>query len=173
MPAAGSGYVPINTDLYEFMPTNLYKWLHHLQTYNYDFTVIMKDGSIIKAKSKIGYLDSSSLCIIHKQGKIEYRIKPIDTKQLNYINGKDELIVGIPNDSSWLFKTETGRINVYSYLPDLYTAYMVAIQNGNEGPIVVLSKENLRPLISTNSKALELLEKGNLVRVIRFYNKLK
>ena len=58
-------------------------------------------------------------------------------------------------------------------LPDVYTAYMAAIQNGNDGPVVALSKESLRPLVSNNPKALQLLEKGNLVRVIRFYNKSK
>mgnify|MGYP001553200295 CR=1 FL=1 len=66
--------MPINTDLYEFMPTNLYKWLRHLQSYKYAFNVNMKDGRIIKTKSRIEYLDSSTLYITYKQGKIEQRI---------------------------------------------------------------------------------------------------
>src|SRR5687767_6446328 len=45
---------PINTDWYEFMPTNLYKWIGVLKT-TYDFTIVMKDGTPRKATATIDY----------------------------------------------------------------------------------------------------------------------
>ena len=96
-------------------------------------------------------------------------IKPKDTKQIMQMyDGK--LMVGIPADTCWLFKVDEGDISIYAPFPTGDNNYYTAIQKV-DGPILPLTKENLKNMVGNDPRLIELIDKGKVFQAIWKYNK--
>jgi hypothetical protein len=105
----------------------------------YDFTVVLINDSIIKDKGRINIYDSVHSITFKEKGKKE-TYKPSDTKELFRITPDGMKISGVPNDSCWLFKTEIGKVNLFSCIAEPNTEMITAMQVGNEAPVEKLDK---------------------------------
>jgi hypothetical protein len=74
---------------------------------------------------------------------------------------------------TWLFKSESGRINAYSFLAEKGMDYLIAIQQGDEGPIVPLTKDNLLPMVGNDARLIKLVEKGKLMKAVQIFNAIE
>lgn len=89
-----------------------------------------------------------------------------------------ETIIGIPTDSCWSFRVVSRPLCVYSrnayYLTtspkDFDKSAIIGIQL-NRGPIEELTEENLRKMVESNPKALELLNKQELYKAVKRFNR--
>lgn len=184
-PCFSQGVVPITTPMqtpygnvpytnfvvqprYNFKTSNKYS----ANSMTYEFRVVLKNDSSFSSKAKINLKDGKHHTIVIKGKKEKIAFSPSDTKSVSRVTMEGVKIPGIPADSCWLFKTYTGKINVYSFLAELGTAYAIAIQDGADGTIKPLTKENLLEIVEyDNPKVHELIEKGNLIEAIKLYNK--
>lgn len=138
----------------------------------YEFRVVLKNDSIFSSRAKINVKDIKHHTIVIKGKKEKIIFSPSETKSVSRVTMEGVKIPGVPTDSCWLFKTYTGKINVYSFLAELGTQYAIAIQDGTDGMIKPLTKENLLEIIEyDNPKVHELIEKGDLIAAIKLYNK--
>lgn len=138
----------------------------------YEFRVVLKNDSSFLSKVKINVKDIKHHTIVIKGKKEKVAFSPSDTKSVSRVTMEGVKIPGIPADSCWLFKTYSGKINVYSFLAELGTDYAIAIQDGADGVIRPLTKENLLEMVEyDNPKVHELIEEGNLISAIKLYNK--
>ena len=136
----------------------------------YRFTVVLVDDSTFTAKTRIDYSsDTHSLTIKGPRGQ-KQKIYPFYTKTIFRVDENGRKIFGIPTDSCWLFKSQPGKINAYSFLAERGMLYVIAIQEGNHGPIVPLTKDNLLPMVGTDPKILKLIEKGKLTKAVAEFN---
>jgi hypothetical protein len=160
-------YGPVTTTTYHNMPMF---YGGGVTSNKYAFTIILKNDSVIVTKTKIELGKVHSVKVKRKGEKIE--IKPEDTKELARLTYSGAVLKGIPADSCWLFRCGKGKINTYSSLAEEGTGYTVAIQDGENGPIVPLNKKNLENMIPVGSdeKIMKLIEKGKLVKAIDAYN---
>jgi len=71
-----------------------------------------------------------------------------------------------------LFKSDEGKINSYSFVPERGTNLVVAIQKGEDVPIVPLNKDNLTSLIADDPNALSLAQQNMLMPAIMRYSHL-
>ena len=138
----------------------------------YNFTVVISDDSTITSRAKIDITDKQHAIPMKVKKGVKRSIFPKETKELYRILPSGKKLSGIPADSCWLFKSVTGKINVYSSLAELGYTYITAIQNGDDGPIVPLTKKNLEAIIGTpeNPRVLKLLEKNKLSQAIELFN---
>lgn len=97
-------------------------------------------------------------------------IYPSDTKSVFAKIGGGKWMKGIPADSCWLFKSDEGKINTFSFIPEQGTSLIVAIQKGANGPILQLTKSNLLAMVADDPRALELAEENRLIHAIVQYN---
>ncbi len=140
----------------------------------YDFRVVLKNDSTFSSKAKINVKDIKHHTILIKGKKEKITFSPSETKSVTRITMEGVKIPGVPTDSCWLFRTYTGKINVYSFLAELGTEYAIAIQDGVDGPIRALTKENLLEIVEyDNPKVHELIEEGSFIEAIKLYNKKK
>jgi hypothetical protein len=138
----------------------------------FDFTVVLKSDSVITLRSRMEAEDKK-MYVLQKVNKAKRKIFPNETKEVSGYSDSWGRMRGIPADSCWLFKIAKGPINCYSSLPmkDINTA--IAIQKGEDGEIVALSKKNLEAITgSEDEKIKKWLEKEKFVKVIKYYNKL-
>ena len=160
------GNVPVTT----YIPGPRYYYGTPNVSMKYQFHIILKNDSTVVDRTRIN-IDKdqdNSLTVKHKGNK--QVIFPKDTKFIYRMTGAGLQLAGIPADSCWLFKTIRGKINGYSFLAEEGMTYVIAIQQGSEGPIVPLTKENLLPMVSTDPKAVKLAEKDKLHRAITTFN---
>lgn len=136
----------------------------------YIFTVVLLNDSLVQGRTKINIKDSiRSVTFRKRKTKIIY--KPTDTKQLYRITPKGDKIIGIPNDSCWLFKTGKGKINFFSYLAEPGTEAIIAMQVGDEGPIVPIQKKQVLLIVNEYPDLIKQAEKGKLIKALRGFNK--
>lgn len=138
-----------------------------------NMTIIEKDGTVKNVR--IQYDASSKVHVLKELGnkKTDRMIyKPADTKQISCLY-MSKLQVGIPADSCWLFKIAPGKIVTYSFLPSEQDKSLAAIQDGKDGPILPLTKENLLMLsVDANERVYKLIEEQKYWKAISLYNKL-
>jgi hypothetical protein len=148
--------------------------------YAYSIDFVFKTSMTIFGKDetvrniRVQYDASSKTHVLKELGNKKKELmvyKPSDTKQISRLyDGK--LQVGIPADSCWLFKISSGRITTYSYLPTDQKATLSAIQQGENGPILILNQENLEALTPSASERIQkLIEEQKFWRAIELYNK--
>lgn len=153
---------------------------HHTPNYYYagntgpvsekcDYKIVLKNDSIIEVFAKIN-INERVQFISFKRKKEKFIIKPSDTKEI-ICSSYSQPMKGIPTDSCWLFKSFSGAINAYSYLPEPETMFIVAVQKGKNEPIVPLTKDVLVEMVSDNPKALNKAENDKFVAAIKIYNK--
>jgi hypothetical protein len=132
------------------------------------FTVVFLNDSSVEVKTKINLNDSIHTLSWGKKGN-ETTVKPTDTKEI-YRMENGEIISGIPHDSCWLFVAKTGKIITYSITSELDMPLIKYMQSRADGPILLITKENVLELVKENEKAVRIAENGNLIRAIRVYN---
>lgn len=98
-------------------------------------------------------------------------VKPEQTKNVIRKLGNGKNIHGIPHDNGWIFKINDGPIYTYSRYAEESEKYndILVIQKDN-GPIVIITPQNLMSMIEPGSKALKYVEKGELMQAIHIYN---
>lgn len=136
----------------------------------YVFTVIMKNDSTFDSKTKIEYDSDKHSVTVRDAGNKKRIIYPSDTKGLTRIDESGQELYGVPADSCWLFQSASGRINCFSFLAEQGMDHVIAIQDGDEGPVVPLSKDNLRAIVGNDPKLLKLIEKGRMMRAVKLFN---
>ena len=139
-----------------------------LGSQSHDYKIILKNDSILAKYTRININDSIHSITIKK--KKERRIvKPFETKFVKFTNARGELYIGIPKDTCWLFKIHSGRINAYSYLPEVDDIHIRAIQKGGE-EIVPYTKAYVLKMVESNKEAMKYAEKGKLHEALCAYN---
>lgn len=139
-------------------------------SYKHPFTIVLKNDSVIS--------DNVRINISEKQHNIEVKIhrvkatyKPEHTKEIYRILPDGRKLAGIPADTCWLFKANSGKINSYSFIAEEDMYHVIAIQKG-EGPIVRLDKKNLMGMVNQDPTVLKLIERNKFAKAITLYNKL-
>jgi hypothetical protein len=133
------------------------------------YKIVFSSDSSITVFKAITITDSSQTIEYKDKDKTRHQIRPNQTEALFRLMTEGEDMKGVPTDSCWLFKVTKGAINGYSNLPEENEG-IIAIQNGDTGPIIPLTKENLLPLISSDHLAMRRYEKGKLLATILTYN---
>jgi len=177
------GYIPVTTTMrtpmgnvpytYQvYSPMNYYRNIPEANLKG-NFIIVLKNDSTFHAHGRVDMSDSVHRIEIRKK-KMTSIIRPEDTKQVTQICGSGLKVIAIPADSCWLFPVHTGKINAYSILPyyDL-DPVIVAIQKGENSPIIPLTKKSLREMVGDDPKLNELIEKEKFDKAIRQYNKGK
>jgi hypothetical protein len=138
----------------------------------YPFTVTMKNDSVFTAKTRIRFEKDTHSIVVKDRAKDKQIIHPSETKEIYRIRENGKKMTGIPADSCWLFRCKEGKINAYSFLAEEGMTYATAIQKGDEGPIVPLTKANLLKMVGEEDpKVLRIIKENRLVRAIEVYNK--
>jgi hypothetical protein len=138
----------------------------------FDFTIVLKSDSVITLRSRMEAQDKK-MYVMQKEKKLKRKIFPNETKSISGYSSTWGRIKGIPADSCWLFKITKGPINCYSSLPMMDIVTAIAIQKGEDGEIVSLSKENLEAITGTeDEKIKKWLEKDKLTKVIQYFNEV-
>jgi hypothetical protein len=150
-----------------------------LSDLKYFFKVKMKDSIVKEIKSFIFY-DTS-----RKQTYIKHINKSVSKNDSNrnekiYCNDIIEvkaatnsiapLMQGIITDSCWLFKTLSGKINVYSTYPENNDNYSIAAIELVTGIIESFDPEKLKLIIAGNEKAMKKFNKKSYFSAIEKFN---
>jgi hypothetical protein len=174
-------FIPVTTTIPTPQGNIPYTYYVGVPRYNYGvkgpistkhkFTIELMNDSLFTARTKIniGEGDDFLKVKINKEEKI---IKPAETKSISRISELGNKLVGIPADSCWLFKVQSGKINMYSFLAEETLTYVIAMQIG-DGPIMPIKKETkeiLEPIMNDRPRLLKLLEKEEFIRAIELYN---
>lgn len=133
------------------------------------FTIVLKNDSTVTANTKIDMSAKTQAVYVKAKGK-KGKIEPVDTREIYRITAEGKKLSGIPVDSCWLFQSAKGKINTYSNLAEVGTMYAIAIQEGDNGPIKPLTKDNLLFIVGDVPKLRKLVERGKLIKAIDFYN---
>ena len=161
------GNVPITT--YMYMPR--YYGQQRINSFPYDYKIVLNNDSTIVSFTKIHISESVHFLKVRmKKGEKKIELHPKDTKVI-YCLGNSQQLKGIPADTCWLFLTEKGKINSYSFLPELQSDLVIAIQKGNDGPIVGLTEANLTSMVIDHGEAMKYVQKKKWLKAIKVYNK--
>lgn len=139
-------------------------------TSKYQLTITLKNDSTFKCSSRIFFTKEKHFIAI-KNGGNEREFFPGDTKSITRVaQNVGQNFQGVSADSCWLFKTYSGKVNCYSYIPEVHLSDIIAIQT-EDGPILSLTKENLSSMIATDDpQIIKLIDKGKLPQAIMRYN---
>ncbi len=138
----------------------------------FDFTIVLTNDSVITLRSRMEVTDKK-MHLAQKVKKQKRKIFPNETKQVSGYSSAWGRLTGIPADSCWLFKITKGPINCYSSLPMRDIATAIAIQKGEDGEIVPLSRKNLEAITGNDDEKInKWLEKDKLTKVVQYYNEV-
>jgi len=163
-------YGPRTIPTYQHSPMMLYRGGAGNPSIKYKFTVVLINDSIVKDKGRINIYDSVHSITFKDHGE-KKTYKPSDTRELFRLTPEGMKLSGIPSDTCWLFKTETGKINLYSCIAEPGTDMVTAMQTGEDAGIESLDKEKVMELVKQYPRLLKMAEKGKLVKALRGYNK--
>lgn len=156
----------VNTGSY----TNYYR-SYGVPNYKYTFTVVMNDGNKFLIKSNMNFTDSVTSLVYKENGVVKYLTPSQTTSIFRTSDTGGSKVIGIPADSCWFFNVLEGELSGYSQVSEQTTAYITAFQEGENGEILSLTKENLMPIVGGDPKRKKLVEKGKLVQAMKMYNK--
>lgn len=136
----------------------------------FEFIVILKNDSVLTFKSRIESADKK-MYVLQKKKRVKRKIFPSETKEVIAYSSNYGRIKGIPADSCWYFKAHSGAINSYTILPMNVRNDAIVIQQGDNGPIIPLTKTNLIAITgSDDPKIAKWLGKNKLAEIITYYN---
>ncbi|HMG94028.1 MAG TPA: hypothetical protein VK589_28405 [Chryseolinea sp.] len=137
----------------------------------YTFVIVFNNDSSIVTQTNVELILGRFIMMVGS-GKDMTVVKAEHTKNVYRRLDTGKHIPGIPIDKAWIFKINEGPIFVYSFFSDAELKYenIAAIQK-NDGPIVVLSRDNLLTMIEPGSDAYPLAENSELEKAIRKYNR--
>jgi hypothetical protein len=151
-----------------YMPTHYY---NSNSNPKFNFEVTLKNDSVVKFKSRI-LSENKKMYVLFKEHKTKRKVVPNETKVVYGNSTTWGRIKGLPADSCWLFKMNKGAINCYSSVPMIDINSTIAIQEGEKGEIVALTKENLQGITGKDDdKIVKWLNKNKLIKVIEYFNK--
>jgi hypothetical protein len=135
------------------------------------FAIVFREDSIVQVNTKID-VSYKRHFLIAAGRKGQVAITPLDTKEIYRMLPSGVRMTGVAADSCWLFKVRSGKINSYSFLAEPETKYVIAIQKGQDGPVIPLNSKNLLDMMGENVEAdvLELIEKKKLTKAIELFN---
>lgn len=149
----------------------------------FDFRVYLKDSTVKEIKATIGGLngryyleqeaDTWKDMIQPGTSTFVGLTHPGNTIKIERIISVDSALVGIANDTCWLFKVAAGRINLYSVLAQTNEHYIYRMQVGNDGPLQEITRRNVRTAVGDHPDLVEKIKQGYLVEAMRMYNKGK
>lgn len=169
----------MNHQMWMLSNRNYYK-SETLSNPKYEFTVLLKDSTEQTVRSRIytdtvahtSYLVLENKALPKDAPNRQKKIFPSETLCVSRTDrSKGTFVQGFPTDSCWLFKVESGKISIYSFLSEtlITTDYISALQVG-DGPIEPLSEARLREILKGDEKALKALEKKNYYKAIQKFN---
>jgi hypothetical protein len=161
-------YGKVTTTSYQYMP--MYYGQAGAVSNKYTFTVVLDADSALQSKTRIN-IKSKKHTIQVKAANGKLSLTPANTREIYRITLSGKKLSGLPADSCWLFKSVTGKINAYSYLAEEGYTYVIAIQDGDDGPILPLTKNNLLAIMDDDPKIFKLIEKKKLLTALEAYNK--
>lgn len=109
---------------------------------------------VLEDEGRINIYDSVH-SIIFKEKGIKQTYKLSETKELFRITPDGMKMSGIPNDTCWLFKTEVGKVNLFSCIAEPNTDLITAMQIGNDAPIEKLDKREVIDLVKEYPRLLK------------------
>ena len=143
-----------------------------IMNFKHDYKIVLKNDTVIRRYTKIEISDSVHFMKI-KINKKNLLIRPADTKEVIYVTPKGKEYTGFPRDTCWLFKMRSGKINIFTYLPENEMKYLVAMQKGIGGEIVAYTKVNIIQMVKDNDLALKFVETNELWKAMCIYNEWK
>jgi hypothetical protein len=147
----------------------------------YRYRITLLDGSVMEMKTKIHddttsfffYAKDSKGKLVRNEDGTEKKIRPSNTKSVECVLSNIKTVKAeVISDSCWVFRIGEGAIKTFSFYP-VSDSPLIAFQVGETSPIEKLTKEALQPHLADEPAALELAEKGNLVKAIKVYNSRK
>lgn len=156
---------------YQHMP--MYYYGNRQASVKHTFTIVLSGDSSVTTNTKINISEKQHTMRV-KTPVGKRTLFPSNTQEIYRITAMGKKLTGIPADSCWLFKVASGAINSYSHLAEEGYVYVIAIQNGNDAPIVPITRKNLEAILgeTIDPKVKKLIDKNNLTSAIERYNKL-
>jgi hypothetical protein len=137
----------------------------------HNFTIVLKNDSIVTVKNLIHVEKDLDYITVKRRNK-RIKIYPADTKELFWTQEETgKKVTGVPTDSCWLFKTAEGRINAYSPKAELGNSLIVAIQKGEDSPIIPITKDILMKMVEGNERAMFYVKVDWFDRAIDEFNR--
>jgi hypothetical protein len=133
------------------------------------FKIQFLNDSILQTKGRLDYSTKQHFLEV-KVFRMSRSILPEKTKSIVCSRKDGTLLEGIASDSCWLFLAMRGKILGYSPLPEMSANQVTAIRQG-EGPIVLLTRNNLLQMIGDPSPEVKsLIASHKLVAALKAYN---
>jgi hypothetical protein len=132
------------------------------------FNVALLNDSIITIKGRIDFQQFPNRLIeIGKNGRI---FTLTDTQFISTLWEGGQESIGVPGDSTWLFRVSSNNINLYASVPYYVWDCVVALQKGEDGALMPLNEENLEYVLSDNQNAISFFDDGRIEDSISVYN---
>jgi hypothetical protein len=136
----------------------------------YTFVIVFKNDSSIVTQTNVELILDTFIMMVGSGDDMTV-VKPEHTKNIYRRLDTGKHIPGTPFDRGWIFKINDGPIFIYSFFADIGIKYenIAAIQK-HDGPIVLLTRENLLTMIEPGSDAYALARDSDMEMAIRTYN---
>jgi hypothetical protein len=136
----------------------------------YTFVIVFKNDSSIVTQTNVELILDTFIMMVGSGDDMTV-VKPEHTKNIYRRLDTGKHIPGTPFDRGWIFKINEGPIFIYSFFADIGIKYenIAAIQK-HDGPIVLLTRENLLTMIEPGSDAYALARDSDMEMAIRTYN---
>jgi hypothetical protein len=132
------------------------------------FNVALPDDSIITIKWRINFKSyPNTLTELGKNGRV-FTLENTQFISALWEGGQES--IGVPGDSTWLFRVNSNNINLYASVPYYVWDCIVALQKGDDGQIMQLNPSNLENALSDKSNALGFFRDGRIEESINVYN---
>jgi hypothetical protein len=142
--------------------------IRNLKASSLFFNVALPNDSIILVKGRIDFQNfPNSLIESGRNGRV---FSLANTQFISALNENGNEFIGIPGDSTWLFRVSSNKINLYASVPYYVWDCVVAIQKGDNGLSLQLNPKNLEEMLSDNEDALQFFNAGRIEDAISVYN---
>jgi hypothetical protein len=132
------------------------------------FNVALPNDSIITIKGRIDFQQFPNRLIeLGKNGRI---FTLTNTQFISALWEGGQESIGVPGDSTWLFRVSSNDINLYASVPYYVWDCVVALQKGDDGPLMPLNEENLEYAIGDHENALSFFNNDRFEDSISVYN---
>ena len=139
----------------------------------HEFTVIFKDSTKLTSRAKIDEHKGRFYLAINEP-TLTRSIIPSQTLAISRPGKDGKIYTGIATDSCWLFKIVEGKINLYSVLSEDNFSFIIAMQKGNDAPIVPLNKENAKEaVIDDPTISAQISDQRKIYPIIDYNKKYK
>jgi hypothetical protein len=145
------------------------------------YKAVFPDGTYKIFRSKIMFDDQNKSYLVYEDKNYKkgdsLRIQKIHPAMTKYISKlgeeKEELIKGLPADSCWMFKSISGKVNAYSFLPETFEVHLGYLKwlQKEDGPFEKVDEVTMRKLFNNDTEALTLVDKKKYFEALKRYNK--